>query len=108
MIPRFAVLFPLLLSSLCGAAPNEKKSYPAEEIAAESKRVNEFLDKAFDEYIGRHPQLASSLGIKTNYDKWEDLSDAADVADLAISLQNLASLKRDLNYDALDAQTQLS
>ena len=53
-------------------------------------------------------QLASSLGIKTNYDKWEDLSDAADVADLAISLQNLASLKHDFNYDALDPQTQQS
>ncbi len=106
---RFAAVASLLLlSSLGFAAPNEKKTYPPEEIAAESKRVNEFLDKSFDDFMTRHPQLASSLGIKTNYDKWEDLSDAADVTDLAISLQNLATLKRDFKYDALDPQTQLS
>ena len=71
--------------SLMSAAP--AKTYTAEQIAAESKRANEFFDKNFDEFVARHPQFASQLGIKSNYDKWEDLSDAADAADLAFALK---------------------
>lgn len=89
------------------AAPNEKHFGP-EQIAAESQRVNAFLDTAFDEYVARHPQFASQLGIKTGYDEWEDLSDAANAEDLSIQLENLAKLKRDFNFEALDQQTQLS
>ena len=88
------------------AAP--AKTYTAEEIAAESKRVNEFFDKNFDEFVARHPQRASQLGLKIGYDKWDDLSDAADAEDLAFAIQNLAKLKRDFDFAALDPQTQLS
>ena len=100
----FAALLLLPLSRLLAA----DKIYTPEQIAAESKRANEFFDKNFDAYIARHPQFASQLGIKTDYDKWDDLSDAANVADLAISLENLAALKRDFDFNALDPQTQLS
>jgi uncharacterized protein (DUF885 family) len=127
---RLFVSFLVLSGSLALAAPNEKnppseeaskfhgtnstfvggsaKSYTPEQISAESKRANEFFDKTFDEYVGRHPQFASSLGLKTDYDKWDDLSDAANAADLAAALQNLATLKRDFDFNALDPQTQLS
>ena len=88
------------------AAP--AKTYTAEEIAAESKRANEFFDKNFDEFVARHPQRASQLGLKIGYDKWDDLSDAADTEDLAFAIQNLAKLKRDFDFAALDPQTQLS
>jgi uncharacterized protein (DUF885 family) len=84
------------------------KTYTPEQIAAESKRANEFFDKCFDDYIARHPQAASQLGLKTDYDKWDDNSDAQAAADLAAQLSNLAALKRDFDFDALDAQTQLS
>jgi len=84
------------------------KTYTAEQIAAESKRANEFFDKNFDDFVARHPQRASQLGLKTGYDKWDDLSDAADAEDLASAIQNLAKLKRDFDFNALDPQTQLS
>ncbi len=106
---RLAALAALVLLSvpLLAAPPNEQ-SYTHERIATESKRANEFFNKCFDEHVARHPQFASSLGIKKDYDKWEDLSDASTAEDLAISLQNLATLKRDYNFDSLDPQTQLS
>lgn len=97
-----------VLAYAATGASGTAKSFTPEQIAAESKRANEFFDKTFDEFIARHPQIASSLGIKSNYDKWEDLSDSANAADLAISLQNLATLKRDFDFDSLDPQTQLS
>ncbi|MDQ3116166.1 MAG: DUF885 domain-containing protein, partial [Verrucomicrobiota bacterium] len=89
------------------AAPAVKNATPT-QVAAESKRANEFFDQKFDEYVARHPQMASQLGLKLGYDKWDDLSDAADVQDLAISLENLAELKRKFDFNTLDPQTQLS
>lgn len=97
-----------LLSLTAFAADAPRRMYTPEEIAAESKRVNEFFDRKFDENVARHPQFASQLGIKIGYDKWEDLSDASNAEDLAISLQNLAELKRGFDFDKCDAQTQLS
>ncbi len=96
----------LAAATFLPAAP--AKTYTAEQIAAESKRANEFFDKNFDDFVARHPQTASSLGLKTDYDKWDDLSDAANAEDLAIAVQNLAKLKRDFDFAALDPQTQLS
>ena len=96
------------LAALAVAATSHEKTHSSEDIAAESKRVNEFFDKAFDEYVARHPQFASQLGIKTRYGEWDELSDAANAEDLAKSLETLATLKREFNFDRLDAQAQLS
>ena len=79
-----------------------------EQIAAESKRANEFFDKSFDEFASHHPQFLSQLGIKIDNDKWEDVSDAQAVADLALRASFLERLKRDFDPAKLDAQTQLS
>lgn len=102
----FAAALSLAATTSLVAAPGE--TYTPEQIASESKRANEFFDKNFDDFVARHPQFASQLGIKTGYDKWEDLSDASNAEDLAFSVQNLARLKRDFNFDSLDPQTQLS
>ncbi|MEO5722427.1 MAG: DUF885 domain-containing protein [Chthoniobacterales bacterium] len=104
---RLAVCAALIASSSLLQAAEEKTHTP-EQIAAESKRANEFFDKAFDKNVARHPQFASQLGLKTDYDKWEDLSDASNAEDLAFAVENLAKLKRDFDYDALDPQTRLS
>ncbi|HSH40235.1 MAG TPA: DUF885 domain-containing protein [Chthoniobacterales bacterium] len=106
--PALSFTLSFLLAAAACAAEAPPKTYSAEEVAAESKRVNEFFDRKFDENIARHPQFASQLGIKIGYDKWEDLSDSSNAEDLAISLRNLAELKRDFKFDACDAQTQLS
>ena len=103
LIVRSTTIFAALAASLLVA-----KTYTPEQIAAESKRANEFFEKCFDEYIARHPQAAAQLGLKTDYDKWDDISDAQVAADLATQLSNLATLKRDFDFDALDPQTQLS
>ena len=97
-----------LLTFSAFAAETPRQTYTPEEIAAESKRVNEFFDRKFDENVARHPQFASQLGLKIGYDKWEDLSDASNAEDLAISLQNLAELKRNFDFNKCDPQTQLS
>ena len=79
-----------------------------DQIAAESKRANEFFDKCWDENLARHPAEESFYGIKTHYDQLEDLSDEKAVADHAVWQRQLATLKRDFKPELLDAQTRLS
>ena len=81
---------------------------PAEQIAAESKRANEFFERVFDERVARSPELQTQLGLKQDYDKWDDDSEVRAAEDFALLAEHLAELKRDFNFDSLDPQTQLS
>jgi uncharacterized protein (DUF885 family) len=83
-------------------------AYTAAEIAAESKKANDFFEKCWDETLSRHPVDESYYGIKTHYDQLEDLSDAKATADEKVWERQLADLKRNIKFEALDAQTQLS
>jgi len=80
----------------------------SDQIAAESKRANEFFDKCWDETLARHPVDESFYGIKTHYDQLEDLSDEKAAADHAVWQKQLATLKRDFKSELLDPQAQLS
>ncbi len=83
-------------------------TYTAEQVAAESAKANTFFDRVFDEFIARSPEFMTTLGLKKDYDKWDDASEPRQLENLARALTNLAELKRTINYDALDAQTQVS
>ncbi|MFN8287793.1 MAG: DUF885 domain-containing protein [Chitinophagales bacterium] len=100
--------FLVLLLASCNNSMNTKKTYTADEMAAESKKVNDFLDKKFDEQVARHPEFASNLGLKTGYDSWDDRSDAAMDKEIALHKAEFDSLKKNFNLDALDDQTALS
>src|SRR5213596_3464113 len=80
----------------------------AADIAAESKRANEFFDKCWDETVARHPVDESFYGIKTHYDQLEDLSDEKAAADLKALQDQFATLHREFKLESLDAPTQLS
>ena len=80
----------------------------ATDIATESKRANEFFDKCWDETVARHPVDESFYGIKTHYDRLEDLSDEKVAADLKALQDQLATLHREFKLESLDASTQLS
>ena len=93
-----------LLLLLCAAA----YGYTPEQIAAESKRANEFFDKCWDETLARHPVDESFYGIKTHYDQLEDLSDEKETADIEALKKQLDTLKHEFKPDMLDATAQLS
>jgi uncharacterized protein (DUF885 family) len=50
----------------------------------------------------------SILGIKKDYDKWTDISDAHAQQELEITKNDLDSLHKQINIDALDEQTKIS
>jgi len=97
---------PVLFVLLAGAARAD--AYTPEQIAAESAKANAFFERVFNEAVDRSPQMQTQLGIKKDYDKWDDESDAHETEDLALTVEHLAELKKTINFDALDHQTQLS
>jgi uncharacterized protein (DUF885 family) len=103
-VPRAALA--ALLTLLAGAA--RAATYTPEQIAAESAKANAFFERTFNEAVDRSPEFQTQLGIKKDYDKWDDGSDARDTEDLALTVAHLAELKQSLNFEALDHQTQLS
>lgn len=90
------------VSSFLAAAPTP------EQIAAESLRANAFFDRAFDEAVARSPQWMTQLGLKSKYDQWDDLSEQHAAGNLALVASQLADLKQNVDFTALDEPTRLS
>jgi uncharacterized protein (DUF885 family) len=106
MNPRFLTqclaLAASLTATLWAATPT------TEQISAETAKANAFFNRVFDEAVARSPQFMAQLGIKKDTDKWDDISEAREMEDFVITVQNLAELKRTVNFAALDEQTQVS
>lgn len=96
---RCPLAIALLVSSICLEHSNAQ---------SESDRANAFFDRVFDEQVARYPERQTYLGIKENYGKWNDTSDAVAQRELEITKENLAWLKESIDYEKLDAQTKIS
>jgi len=104
-LPRAASLAALLIL-VTGAA--RAATYTPEQIAAESAKANAFFERVFNEAVDRSPEFQAQLGIKKDNDKWDEDTEARATEDLALNVTHLAELRRTINFDALDHQTQLS
>jgi len=101
----------LAIIVLFGACDRKEDVYSSEDlqkIIIESERVNMYFDRMFDEYVDRHPQYQTYLGIKKDYDKWDDISIDASELELKIAKQSLQWIKDSVNVQYLDNQTSLS
>jgi len=88
--------------------PIEQKPAASEVIAqTESEKANALFDQIFEEGIDRSPMMQTYLGIKKDYDKWNDISEENALKELEIAKENLARI-RAIDYKKLDAQTKVS
>ena len=78
------------------------------EMAAETAKANAFFERVFEAGIARSPMFMTQLGMKTDYDKWDDISETRALEDLRIEVQNLEELRRTINFDLLDDQARVS
>ena len=87
-------------------------STPAAAVTApagsEDARINAFFEQAFQARVALSPQRMTSLGLKTDYDRLDDVSDAAADAALALQEAQLAEMKASFSADALSPQGKLS
>ena len=99
--------------ALCAAAPvaMAQAAAPAPapvQTQSEDARLNAFFDQAFQARIALSPQQMTSLGQKTDYDKLDDVSDAASARSLALQEAQLAQMKAEFDPAKLNSQSKLS
>ncbi|MDG1923040.1 MAG: DUF885 domain-containing protein [Glaciecola sp.] len=75
--------------------------------ATESTRLAAFFQQSFDDDVANSPVWQSYLGIKDDYDKWDDMSDAAAQAEIDNITLRIAQAKQ-FDISQLNAQEQLS
>jgi len=113
--PPLPLFFPMKLPltllaglALAGSARLLSAAATPEQIAAESAKANAFFERVFDENLARSPMFMTQLGMKTDYDKWDDLSEARALEDFELGVRQFAELKRTVDFDRLDEQAKVS
>ncbi len=83
---------------------------PKQEVVAksESELLNAFFEDVFMEQAKRSPISMTYLGMKQDYDKWDDVSDARAVADFELLKTRVAEMNTRFDYDKLDDNAKLS
>ncbi|MFH6951572.1 DUF885 domain-containing protein [Pseudoalteromonas sp. XMcav1-K] len=74
---------------------------------SESERANAFFEEVFMRGVMRSPVYQTYMGIKKDYDKWDDGSEARALEDLALAKKDLETL-RAFDRSKLDNTTQVS
>lgn len=108
-------LLPLAISLALLAGCGPKTAEPTTSItasenintASESDKANILFDQFFMESAQRNPTRLTRLGIKTDYDKWQDLSEEHYQAELMLQHDQLNRLKT-IDITKLDANTRIS
>ncbi|WP_313472986.1 DUF885 domain-containing protein [Brevundimonas sp.] len=109
---RFLISSAAVLA-FCAVAPAvmAQTAAPAAALSqaqSEDARLNAFFDQAFQERIALSPQQMTGLGLKTDYDKLDDVSDAASARALALQESQLARMKAEFDPAKLNAQSKMS
>jgi len=77
------------------------------EVADPDDAANAFFERAFEERLALDPALATSLGLRTGYDRWADPTEEGESEHLALAERQLAEL-RAIDPASLDDATRLS
>uniref|UniRef100_A0A486XSP0 Lipoprotein n=1 Tax=Rheinheimera sp. BAL341 TaxID=1708203 RepID=A0A486XSP0_9GAMM len=97
---------------LSGCGPQQQNSTPQPTATvvmqqSESDKANALFEQIFADNLKRDPVRQTALGIKDDYDKWRDLSDAHFEAGLALTRQHLTMLEA-IDVNKLDQPTRIS
>ncbi|MCL1051291.1 DUF885 domain-containing protein [Shewanella abyssi] len=111
-ISFIALSLSFCLNASVYAAPTAANDLsPSESVTqkanSESEKANLLFESIFMENVLASPISQTHLGIKTDYDKWDEMSDAATDAQLLRTKKHLSQLKT-LKVGKLDRQTTLS
>ncbi len=88
-------------------SPTKATTPSTAEIAAESKKANDFYERIFEESVARSPEFLTYLGRKERLGEWNDLSDENMLREHEITKQNLVDLGN-IDRAKLDPATALS
>lgn len=74
----------------------------------EDDRINAFFEEIYQAELAASPMDQTELGIRDNYDKWDDFSEAGRREELMRNKRALGRLWTEFDYAALDRQSQIS
>ncbi|ABI38266.1 protein of unknown function DUF885 [Shewanella sp. MR-4] len=99
----------LALPSYAVPTLSDSHNVASTSVAAqsESEKANALFETIFIENIMASPIAQTYMGIKQDYDKWDDIGDEADARELARTKKQLAEVNQ-LDASKLDPQTRLS
>lgn len=80
----------------------------ADAVQSETARFNAFLQQVWDAEIDAQPQRQTMLGIKKDYGKWNDPSEAAELARFQRGQKALADMKAMFDFNKLSPDAQMS
>ena len=112
-----ALLLATSTLAACAAPLSQSPAAPAEtappaaapvDTAAEDARLLAFLDAAFDEAAAESPETLTALGIKQDYGKLDDYSDAQNLRQLQRTEAQLAKMKAEFDPARLGPAGRLS
>ncbi|MDP2562366.1 DUF885 family protein [Psychrobium sp. 1_MG-2023] len=86
---------------------NLKSTVDSARVISESKKANQLFDEIYQENLMASPMGQTYMGIKQDYDKWDDISDAQAQQNHKKNIADLARLSL-INPEYLDTQTKLS
>ncbi len=97
----------LVALSILSCKNEQKDAYSSQELSKNSRELNLWFDKQFDEDVAQSPQRQTNLGLKSNYGDWDDISSQQTSEELERAKERLDYLET-LNPAALDSVTRLS
>ncbi|WP_372706149.1 DUF885 family protein [Brevundimonas sp.] len=108
---RLLVSTAAAVAVLTGAPVLAQTPAPTPAVASptsEDARLAAFFEEAFQQRIALSPQQMTALGLKTDYDKLDDGTDAAAERALALAESQVARLNDQFNPQTLSAESRLS
>lgn len=119
MKPFVTAFIALLTLAACGAsdtasAPSEEviekaiNSAQSDIITSESARLNAFFEEKYQDSLSRSPMLQTRLGIKTDYDKWDDASEENMLREMDLFRAEVSDMIAEFDPANLNAQARLS
>lgn len=109
MTKLFSNIKHLLVCAVALYSCQEKeKSMDQTEVKLDSVKAAEFFESTYNDYLTRHPIQQSVLGMRDRYSDWDDISDSAEKAEIQIAQKNLERLKKEIDFDKLDARSKVS
>src|SRR5690606_2646228 len=97
---------PTPAASATSSAPSV--SAAADEVARESARLNDWFNARFEEELDFSPLTKTQLGRKDDYDRIDDMSEAAGEARRAWLRDSVAELEREFDRSRLSPEAQIS
>jgi uncharacterized protein (DUF885 family) len=89
-------------------AAQTNTSAESSTTAKASEEINTWFETQFEHTLSRSPIYQTFLGRRTNYDKWDNATDAFAIESHALQMAALAEMQRTFDLDDLDEATQLS